>query len=270
VQSPIWDDVREILNSLKAGDTYWDRGNKEATRELNAVIETHRTWVSKVTDLKDFPHAAIINGATEGLNQWRMTDTRPWQFLLGDYQWPQIISGNGLVTSIEKLERDRVLYVSNPSCRHGNFLTPSEIERIDAAGCPVILDCAYVGATALREIPIPKRTEQILFSFSKGWGLIGQRAGLLYCKTPHPTLKHMQRVECWNYLTPRIIARIMDRYAVDSMYDRSRPTQARLCKELELVPSDTYFLANSENSIYEKQMRIDGLARVCLTPVWNG
>ena len=54
--------------------------------------------------------------------------------------------------------------------------------------CPVILDCTYVSSTNIQRIDVPTNTEQVFFSFSKGFGLIGQRLGLVYTKKPHPTL----------------------------------------------------------------------------------
>lgn len=269
MQSPQWPEVQALLGRLSPGQTYYRRGSKEATRDAEQMVAQHRLWVSGFVSLQEFPHSYVTNGATEGINQWRMTDSRPWQYLKGDYTWPQLVSGNGAETTLDKLSPDRVLYVSNPCCRDGNLLSQDEVLRINSIGCPVILDCAYLGAIPLQQIPLFKNTEQILFSFSKGWGLIGQRAGLLYSKQPHATLKHMQRVECWNYQTVEIMRTIMNNYAPDSMHKAALSRQASLCKQLGLTLSDTYFLATSTDLQFERQMRVDGIARLCLTPFWS-
>lgn len=257
------------MDKLSPGQSYFRRGSGEASHELKGVIEQHRQWVSGLVRLDDFPYGYITSGATEAINQWRMTDSRPWQFLEGDYSWPQIVSGNGVETSIDRIVGDRVLYVSNPSCRDGNFLSADEINKINLIGCPVILDCAYIGSTALRKVAVFDKTEQIFFSFSKGWGLIGQRVGLVYAKHPHATLRHMARVECWNYQTTQIAREIMNQYGPESMYEHSKSRQFQICEDLHLTPSDTYFLANSQSQKYEKQMRVPGKARLSLTPLWE-
>lgn len=269
VQSPLWDDVKERLQEFRGDSPYLRRGSKLATKQLKEVEDIHRAWVSEVIQLDTFPHCYVVAGATEAINQWRMTDSRPWQYLKGDYQWPQIVSGNGIEVDIEELRPDHVLYVSNPSCRDGNFLSPLEIKKIESTGCPVILDCAYIGATSIKSVPVFPRTEQIFFSFSKGWGLIGQRAGLLYSREPHVSLRHMLRVECWNYQTPQIIAMILKNYKINTMYNRAQVRQQQLCQELGLSPSDTYFLATSCDVFFAKQRRAEEVARLCLTPLWS-
>ena len=64
---------------------------------------------------------------------------------------------------------------------------------------PVILDCTYVSSTDIQKIDVPINTEQVFFSFSKGFGLVGQRLGLVYTKEPHPTLQLLKEFENWNY-----------------------------------------------------------------------
>lgn len=269
VQSPLWSDVKNLLSQIDEGHAYFRRGSKVATKQLKHVEETHRRWVSSMINLDYFSNMYVVAGATEAINQWRMTDHRPWQYLKGDYQWPQIVSGTGKEVDIDDLLSDHVLYVSNPSCRDGNFLSPTDIEKIEKSGCPVILDCAYIGATAPQAVPVFSNTEQIFFSFSKGWGLIGQRAGLVYSRNPHATLCHMQRVECWNYQTPQIISMILQNFKVETMHSRGLYRQKEICLELGLKPSDTYFLATSEDPLFEKQRRISPHARLCLTPLWS-
>ncbi len=269
VQSPLWSDVKNLLSQIDEGQAYLRRGSKLATKQLKQMEDVHRLWVSSILNLDLFPHMYVVAGATEAINQWRMTDHRPWQFLKGDYQWPQIVSGNGREVDVDGLLLDHVLYVSNPSCRDGNFLSVTDIEKIENSGCPVILDCAYIGATAPQTVPVFSQTEQIFFSFSKGWGLIGQRAGLVYSKNIHATLCHMQRVECWNYQTSQIISMILQSYKVETMHSRGLSRQKELCRELGLKPSDTYFLATSEDLLFEKQRRIAHQARLCLTPLWS-
>ena len=55
------------------------------------------------------------------------------------------------------------MYLSIPSDADGNYFDMGEINS------PVILDCCYVGATDIKEIKIPKNTEQVFFGFSKGF-----------------------------------------------------------------------------------------------------
>jgi len=259
VQSPQWDDVTELLSKIKISDSYYTRGSKQAQGEALECIEYHRKWISSIIDLSDFKYAYITAGATEAINHWRMSDDRPWQFFEGDYEWPQMIKPNGRKTKY--LHSSDVLYVSNPACSDGNFIELNHIKN------PVILDCAYLGATAIHKINIPVNTEQVMFSFSKGWGLIGQRCGILYTRDPHPTLEPLKKVECYHYASAQIMKTIMENYQVDEMYKRFKSTQKQLCDDLELQPSDTYFIATSTDDYYEIRRRKSNIARLSLTSI---
>ena len=257
VQSPLCIEVKKLLDELKT--SYYQRGTGKATKELNDVIEKHRSWVSSIIDLSEFPFAYVTPGATGAIEHWRLTDTRPWQYFTGDYQYPQMLSNNGI--EVDSVQKDKVLYISNPQCYNGNFI------ELDYITNPVILDCAYVGATKNFKIIAPANTEQVMFSFSKGWGLIGQRCGLVYTKKPHKSLHPLKKVECFNYSSALIINTIIDNFTIDEMYNRYKNRQKQICDLYDLKPSDTYFIATTENPSYKKFRRKKKTARVCLTPL---
>lgn len=258
VQSPLSKEVEILLYALDPN--YYQRGAGQATKDLNETIEKHREWVSPIIDLKEFPFAYVTSGATEAINHWRLSDTRSWQYFKGDYQYPQMLSGNGI--EVDELRPNDVLYVSNPKCHDGNFAEFGNINN------PVILDCAYISATAIKRINVPVNTEQVMFSFSKGFGLIGQRCGLVYTKKPHPTLHPLKKVECYNYSAAPIMSMIMDKFNVNTMYNIYLNDQTRVCEQYDLTPSDTYFIGTSTDVYYKKQRRVDGIARLCLTEVF--
>jgi len=262
VQSPTWPEVGRLISDVSIADTYYSRGDKRATHDLKQVVHKHRAWIASCVDLSGFDYCYATAGATEALNSWRLSDNRPWQMLKGDYQWPNMLTKDGEV--VDEIVDNKVLYISNPQCATGNFLSNDFLAGIEV---PVILDCAYLGATPNKKITVPKNTEQIMFSFSKGWGLIGQRCGLVYTKEPHPVLDPLQKVECWNYSIPRIIETVIDNFEPDSMYNHFRSTQLDLCNKYNITPSDTYFIATSTDDYYEVRRRKGKEARLCLTPL---
>ena len=257
VQSPLCKDVKKLLGEIKT--SYYQRGSGRASKELKEVIEKHRYWVKEIIDLDDFPFAYVTSGATGAIEHWRLSDNRPWQYLNGDYQYPQMLSGNGI--EVEEIHPDKVLYVSNPQCYNGNFINLDYIDN------PVILDCAYIGATKKEKINVPENTEQVMFSFSKGWGLIGQRCGLVYTKKPHKTLHPLKKVECFNYSSALIMETIIENFTIDEMFNKYRRKQIQICESYDLIPSDTYFIATTEDSYFKKLRRKDNTARICLTPL---
>ena len=261
VQSPLWPEVHAILNNIKISDSYYVRGSKLATTDLKRTVNNHRNWISEYIDLEEFKYCYVTSGATEAISNWQASETREWQILEGDYQWANLITNSGEVV---KEINDKVLYLSNPHCPTGNYLDNSFIDSLE---CPVIYDCAYLGASKKHKVSIPKNAEQVMFSFSKGWGLIGQRCGLVYTKEPHPVFDPLQKVECWNYATTLIIESIIDNFTPDFMYNQFKETQQMLCNKYDLTPSDVYFIATSEDEYYTIRRRIGNTARLCLTPL---
>ena len=257
VQSPLSTKVKKILDNLDF--RYIERGSGIATNELELTIKKHRSWVSEIIDLQDFKFAYITSGATEAINHWRLSDTRPWQYFEGEYQYPNLLTKNG--TMVKTPNSKDVLYISNPQCHNGNFANFDHIENT------VILDCAYVGATCIKKISIPKATEQVMFSFSKGFGLIGQRCGIVYTKKPHPTLHSLKKVECFNYAAAPIMNSIMSNFDVDTMYNLYLEQQQELSINYNFTPTDTFFICLSDDEFYSSLRRKDECARICITPL---
>jgi hypothetical protein len=215
-----------------------------------------------------------------------MTDKRPWQKLCyGEYEYRDIIGSKGSVTCdvpgqyMDKethraalpgvVDPNKPLYISTPSAADGNiFNAPVDSWKNSP---PVILDCTYVSSTAIKTIEVPKTTEQVFFSFSKGFGLIGSRLGLVYTKEPHPTLHRLKEYENWNYSGVRTMQLLMNNFAVDSMHTKYKDKQLAICKEYDFTPSDCFYLATTHDRYYtrRRRMRWNDSARICLTPLFE-
>lgn len=259
VQCPQIPEVESVLANLSVKNFY--RGSNHAKARLKELEEKYRTWIAEIVDLSEFPHFYFVNGVTDAINQWVATETREWQYLEGDYEYANMISGKG--TKVKYINNTDVLYVSNPACATGNFIDLSNVPN------PVILDCAYIGSTKKREIFVPKTTEQIWFSFSKGWGLVGQRMGVVFSKQPHLSLEPMKKVEAWNYTGVETAHAILDNFNIDTIYNLYKPLQDKICKDLDLEPSDCFFIANSRSDTYKVRRRSGQTARLDLSYIMN-
>lgn len=262
VDVPMTADVWHLLKEQRIADTYYKRGNGDATQDLEWVEATHRNWVHDIIDLSDFPYCYVTNGTTDAIHQWLLTEDREYQYISGDYEYPNVIKEGTKIDHAYMIDPDKVLYISNPAAGDGNF---RDIE----VSCPVILDCTYVSSTSIKRIHAPANTEQVMFSFSKGFGMVGNRLGLVYTKKPHKTLHLLKEFENWNYASVKTMDLIMSQYKVDEMFYEHRDKQIKLCKEYSLVPSDCFFLAVSGDPYYKKRRRMkdNPAARLCLTPL---
>ena len=275
VDVPMTADVWHLLKEIRVSDTYYKRGDQQATQDLDWVEAQHRNWVKDIIDLSEFPYCYFTNGTTDSIHHWLMTEDREWQHFQGEYEYPGLIrKGSEVCTGYMEYSMDpnKVLYVSLPSASDGSIhdinYHHSQYKGTQV-NCPVILDCTYISSTNIKEINPPKNTEQVFFSFSKGFGLVGQRLGLVYTKEPHKSLHTLKQFENWNYGGPKIMELIMSNYKVDDMWKTHRAWQLEMCKEYSLVPSDCFFLATSGDPYYKRRRRMkhNPAARLCLTPL---
>ena len=254
VQCPPIEKVDKLLANIKIPNI--ERGSGLARKRLDHLENIYRHWIKDIVDLSNFKYCYFVNGVTDALNQWIATEDRQWQYLEGDYEYANMISGKG--NKVKYINNTDLLYISNPACATGNFINIKEIPN------PVILDCAYLGCTSKQKMTIPLNTEQIWFSFSKGWGVIGQRAGLVFTKTPHKSLDIMKNVEAWNYTSVEVAITIVENFDIDTVYNQYKEKQQKVCKDLDVNVSDCFFIANTTQEQYSKRRRQGNIARLNL------
>jgi len=207
-----------------------------------------KDWLLPIIDLKDF-YVYPINGITEGLNWWFNQERRTVDMHTGDYQW------------IKKTGKE-LLYISMPSAIDGNIY-----DTIDDR--PVALDLAYVGSTAIKPIKI-KNVERVFYSLSKPFGIRNIRTGWYFTKHEDQRLKDLtESAKYYNYYAHDVAEKIIDSFNLDHIYYVLNTQQKEICNTLNLVPSDSVWLATSTDEQYSKFRRKDNIARICLSGVYN-
>jgi len=278
IDIPIIDDVYSVLEQQKYMLPY-DKG--QALKELESVETAHRKWVNEIVDLSDFPHCYFVNGLEDAIHHWKLTETRPWQKLEGEYDYPDTIGESATVccdvlgqymnqelgrSAIPAdVKNDRPLYLSIPSHADGNFFSPKPINA------PVILDCSFVGSTNIQTINVPKNTEQVFFDFTRGFGKVVQGIGLVYTKQPHASLEKLKELENWNYIGVKIINSLISNFAVDEMWNRHKDQQFKICNDHNIKPADCFYMATSRHEDYKNHrlMRWNDTAKICITSLFD-
>jgi|TARA_R110000851_G_scaffold233885_1_gene386393 hypothetical protein len=202
-------------------------------------------WLCPTVDLSSFSHLYFTNGITEGMNYWMWQETRAIKMANDDYQW---VSGTA---------SGDVLYLSNPASYDGNFVDiPTDI--------PVVLDLAYIGSSTPRKIEIPDNVERVFFSLSKTFGLRNYRIGYCWTRVPDRRLSLLQdSAKYYNYHSVGLGEAIIDRFDVDTVYNKLLKYQIQVCDELRLTASDVLWLATSPDPAYQKFFR-NHTNRLCI------
>tara|TARA_S200000501_G_scaffold70856_1_gene62880 strand:+ start:95 stop:883 length:789 start_codon:yes stop_codon:yes gene_type:complete len=218
--------VKAICDSFKIDN------HTEVKRFSSNITE----WLKPVIDLSDFKYVYPANGITEGINYWYMQEDRKVFRHKDDYVWlPESDSGD-------------IIYMSNPSSAEGNITDiPQDV--------PVVLDIAHVGSCSkkVRYGKPSKNVEKVFFSMSKCFGLRNYRIGYYWSRKPDEQLERLiNSAKYYNYHSMALGEEIIKQVNVYDVNTELKPIQEKLCDELDLIPSDSVWLATTNNKDYDK------------------
>lgn len=242
VRTPVLPEIEKIIQYVKI--------------DLNSVTEYKTNiidWLLPIVDLRGF-YVYPTNGITEGLNWWMSVSKNNILLDNGDYQW---------VENINSRSDPPVFYQSIPSAIDGNF-------RSIKSDYDVALDLAYVGSTEIKKVEISNNVKYVFYSLSKPFGLRNIRTGWYFTREPDQKLESLIRsAKYYNYYANAVSEDIISHFDVDYIHKRISTKQRQICDLLDLTPSDSVWLATTENEDYKKFRRTNNLARVCLSGVYE-
>ena len=238
VRTNVLDDVNRAVEGLKC--------------DLDGVLKystSIKQWLKPVVDLSNF-HVYPMNGITQGLDWWFDKERRSVTMERGDYQWIHPKAGT-----------NRIHYISVPSAIDGNFVDiPTEI--------PTAVDLAYVGSTQIKKIELPNNVEYVFYSLSKPFGVRNIRTGWIFTKEPDQRLDAITNsAKYYNYYANSIAETIINKFDIDYIWKNLIDKQTEVCNEYNFKPSDSVWLATTDNPAYDKFKRGD-VNRLCLAPCY--
>ena len=204
--------------------------------EVKPFTSNITEWLKPVIDLSDFKYLYPTNGITEGINYWYMQEDRKVFRHKDDYIWlPESDSGD-------------IIYMSSPSSASGNIKNiPQDI--------PVVLDIAHVGSCS-KKVSFgkpPENVEKVFFSLSKCFGLRNYRIGYYWSRTPDKQLERLiGSAKLYNYYSMALGEEIIKKVCPYDVHHYLKPIQEKLCDELDMTPSDSVWLATTNNKDYDK------------------
>lgn len=218
-------------------------------------VEPYKTdiikWLEPIIDLRDY-YVYPTNGITEGLNWWMANETRSIVMHEGDYQWVKPRDGNGVIH-----------YISVPSAIDGNY---KEIPN----NVSVALDLAYLGSTIPKKINLPDNVEFVFYSLSKPFGVRNVRTGWMFTRKQDFRLEALTyNAKYYNYYASQVAERIISNFDIDFVHAAYQNEQQRVCKELNIVASDSVWIGTSISEEFSKFRRSNNVARLCLAGVYN-
>lgn len=240
VRTNVLPEVRKVVDTVQ---TDYDSIKPYKTN----IIE----WLKPVIDLRDF-YVYPTNGITEGLDWWwGRSEYKIWS-AAGEYQWvDQKLHG----------QDPHYVYQSIPSAIDGNYCSVDSHTK-------VALDLAYVGSTTIQKIELHSGVEKVFFSLSKPFGIRNIRTGWYFSKTRDVKRETLtESAKYYNYYAHAVAEAVISNFDIDFVHNRLYTKQVEICNSLDLNPSDSVWLATSKSKEYQKFIRKDDIARICLAGV---
>lgn len=242
VRTLVLPEVKKLAESVKL--------DLSSTRMFKTDI---KKWLAPIVDLTDFS-VYPMNGITEGLNWWIQNSPHNIWRNDGDYQWIDLINNR---------MDPPTAYQSIPSAIDGNFKEISSHQS-------VALDLAYIGSTTIKRMEITKNVNHVFFSLSKPFGLRNIRTGWYFSRNPDAKLEALiNSAKYFNYYAADVAEKVISNFDIDYVYNSISTKQKTICTLLDLTPSDSVWLATTNDLDYKKFRRSGETARVSLSGVYE-
>tara|TARA_B100001057_G_C22686557_1_gene885937 strand:- start:191 stop:1063 length:873 start_codon:yes stop_codon:yes gene_type:complete len=273
VHSPVDHEIKRMLQSslgsyIQSTDqSSLEISERRGKRWLNCQQHIKR-YLEPLISLDDFEYAYPTNGIHESID-WFLAKIERYQIFEGEYRYPTLLKKP---INVAKTVNDLVpyvpLYISNPFSATGNFDS-----RYDEVGqrqqCPIYLDLAFGGTTGKHKITVHDNVEQIFWSCSKPYGFNLMRAGIRFSRKEELLQKEIQGAGYFNHAIIDVFRQVTLNSSVFAKKQQYVNLQKQICEQFNLTPSDSYLVATTNNSEWDRFKRENGVNRVCLTPIYE-
>ena len=248
--SPLSDNhIESMIQDVQSGKLDKDISNNVYSNfKLEADKYFNNSHLNDLKSLDSFNRIDIINGCTQYIDNLYMTG--PVQVLAGDYRYHERLA-LATVSTVGKLQHNTPLIIAMPfpstGAVHNNMtelLSECTIKNI-----PVHIDGAWL--TCCRDIVFDFNhscIQSVGISLSKGLGLGWNRVGLRYTKQSNTDSITIMNDFNMNLRAPAMIGlHFVRNLPVDYLWDKYGDSYYRICRDFNLTPTNSIYLALRDN-----------------------
>ena len=259
-------DICSILPAMFVSDTN--------STICSTYLNTYRNWINNsklntIIGLDNFLHCDYTNGTTEIFDHFRLKHKdKKFKFYKGEYRYHRFSGTNyQLILNSDNLMRGDALIISLPfssTCNiHKYEETMLTCQQLDI---PVLVDCALFGTCSGIVFNFAYTCiEQIAFSLSKTFPISQLRVGIRFSIIYEPDgISANNKANYINRIGALAGNSLMENFSSDYIYNKYKEKQIKLCKELNLEPTNCVAFAMGSDKWNFLQR--DGLYnRACLS-----
>lgn len=213
----------------------------------------YKDWIlsstlNKINGLDQFPFVCYSNGTTESFDKFYIKNrTRRFRCFRGEYVYHRLTWRNSWPDWVwlddECLDPNDAVVVSLPFSDTGDthYLHEALLDKCDALGIPVLVDCAYFGICEGLTFNFDhKCITDITFSLSKVFPVAHARIGMRFTRTDDDdSLFVVNKIGYTNRFGPQLGLQLIQQFSPDYIYNKYKDKQLELCKTLDVTPSRT-------------------------------
>jgi len=214
------------------------------------------TKLNSYKGLDSFQYATYANATSESFDKFYMrNNTRRFRCFKGEYMYHQLAWRNSWpdwqYIELDDLKENDAVVISYPFSDTGKKHPQQDtvLERCTELGIPVLLDCVFAGVARDLEFDFtyPCITD-ITFSLSKIFPVAYARIGMrLTREDDDDTLFVYQKIAYHNRIGAALGLHFIEHFDVDYVSEKYYPEQIKLCKQLNVEPSNTVFFGLGGN-----------------------
>ena len=207
-----------------------------------------QTTLNKFKGLNSFNIRAYSNGTTEAFDKFYLKNSnRRFRCFRGEYMyhpasWRNYFPNWRFIEDDPLVAGDAVI-LSTPFSDTGNVHVCADkvITQCNKLKIPVLIDCAFVGICGQIEFDFDQPCiTDITFSLSKTFPVANLRIGMRLTRfDDDDSLLVHNKTNYNNRLGAAVGLALIERFTVDYNYQRHYNQQLALCKELDIIPSNT-------------------------------
>jgi len=265
---------QEIANLLKNFDV---NQTDITTWKTQPYIDEFLQWIThgnhtQVRGLESFKHGALCNGTSSAIETFiQRNNKRRIRFSCAEFVLSKIVS-NSIGAQWCYLENDVLttndaVVLSYPFSGNGTVLPNLDqvLAQCTEKNIPVLVDLAYIGIghNLVIDITAPCITD-VTTSISKPFATM-LRHGVRFTKQYYDdNIQSSSDIGILPRINIVIATQLMQKFSKDYIVDRYISKYLQICKDLELLPTNTITLAIGDNEKYPEFVR-GGTARICVT-----
>ena len=212
----------------------------------------HSSQLNKLEGLDEFPYRDICIGVTHSLDDLHVCYGDRLTALEKEYKYHWRIRPQMKMKREEELSEGDVLVLSLPFCNSGNihYNMDNILKICLEKNIPLHIDSAWFGAC--RDIHFDyshPAIQSVSFSLSKGLGLGAYRTGIRYSKKRAPgPVTIINNFRLYIHSSLWIGLKFMEKFSPDYLQQKYYDSYKEVCKNLDLKPSSTIFVAYEKSS----------------------